>query len=331
MRPVDQRQVALNRCARAPGRQQAALVHADRRGRLRAIQRAAAVGHQQIPLLAPKRQALEAHLVVDLLRRKAVLGLKPHALAPLAARQLQVQPVQVMRHHRPVACKPGRDAQRVFPRLFEAVVRHQRGTGRVRRLVHRAGVQQQAILGFLHADAPAQQLRAVRPAEKQQIPAGGMQTRFSPNHVERGHTRAHGDLAPPSVRKDKLLENVHFVLPISHNRRSAGPVGGADSHLLPPKPHESVGHRLEPPDSSWSRSPGCTPQGLWVGSIDEFGNHRLEFPNSAFTNPSACFAGTSPFMGGRLSLHPLCFRSAEPSRLSLHALAAADATRICRP
>ena len=36
-----------------------------------------------------------------------------------------------------------------------------------------------------------------------------------------------------------------------------------------------------------------------AGSIDEFGNHKFEFPNSARSNPTARAAGTSPFRGGQ--------------------------------
>ena len=35
-----------------------------------------------------------------------------------------------------------------------------------------------------------------------------------------------------------------------------------------------------------------------AGFIDEFGKHKLNFPNSASSNPTACAAGASPFRGG---------------------------------
>ena len=37
------------------------------------------------------------------------------------------------------------------------------------------------------------------------------------------------------------------------------PVGSADGHWLPPRPHESVGHKSEPPDSSWMGSSRLLP------------------------------------------------------------------------
>ena len=82
----------------------------------------------------------------------------------------------------------------------------------------------------------------------------------------------------PSRHRLKRLGSLVFQADRADSRLLPRP-GSARFHLLPRRPRESFGHRLEPQDSSFSE------------------NSR-EVPHKSCANPSTCFAGTSPFRGG---------------------------------
>ncbi len=88
----------------------------------------------------------------------------------------------------------------------------------------------------------------------------------------------------PSRHRLKRLGSLVFRVDRADSRLLPRP-GSARFHLLPRRPRESFGHRLEPQDSSFSE------------------NSR-EVPHKSCANPSTCFAGTSPFRGGQTVKKP---------------------------
>ena len=103
-------------------------------------------------------------------------------------------------------------------------------------------------------------------------------------HSEVGGTEIYDGENYPSFPIVPLRNNRRCLSELAGKRNTIDAPGSARFHWLPPRPHESVGHRSEPPDSSWSKDSRHCP--------------------TRTTNLSVAFGDTSPFRRERPDCAP---------------------------